>query len=40
MILFIDASALVAMIAREPEAATFASCLDHSERCYVSAVAI
>lgn len=40
MILFIDASAIVAMIAREPEASSFARRVDIADACHTSSVAI
>lgn len=40
MTLFVDASAIVAMIAREPEAASFAERLDHPDAKHTSAIAI
>ena len=40
MTIFIDASAMVAMIAREPEAAIFANFLEHEKHRLTSATAI
>ncbi len=40
MIVFVDASVLVAMIAQEPEAIPFAKALDRQDTCFCSALAL